>query len=57
MENSLFYNQILRSLGFRAFPVGVRIRHRIDGVPQGDYIGWYVRVVTSIRNDRRTDHR
>lgn len=43
MENSLFYNQILRGLGFRAFTVGVRIRHRIDGVPQGDYIGWCVR--------------
>ena len=40
MENSLFYNLILRSLGFRAFPVGVRIRHRVDGVPEGDYIGW-----------------
>lgn len=42
MENSLFFNLILRGLGFRAFPVGVRIRHRIDGVPQGDYIGWCV---------------
>ena len=41
MENSLFYNQILRGLGFHAYTVGVRIRHRIDGVPQGDYIGWY----------------
>lgn len=40
MENSLFYTQMLRALGFRVFPVGVRIRHRIDGVPQGDYIGW-----------------
>ena len=40
MENSLFYNQILRGLGFRAYTVGVRIRHRTDGVPQGPYIGW-----------------
>ena len=40
MENSLFYNQILVGLGFRAYTVGVRIRHRIDGVPQGEYIGW-----------------
>lgn len=42
MENSLFFNLILRGLGFRAFPVGVRIRYRVDGVPQGDYIGWSV---------------
>ena len=40
MENSLFYNQILRGLGFNAYTVGVRIRHRVDGVPQGEYIGW-----------------
>lgn len=40
MENSLFYNQILRGLGFRVYTVGVRIRHRQDGVPQGPYIGW-----------------
>ncbi len=42
MENSLFFTQILRGLGFRVFPVGVRIRYRVDGVPQGDYIGWFV---------------
>lgn len=42
MENSLFFNHILRGLGFRAYTVGVRIRHRTDGVPQGDYIGWLV---------------
>src|ERR1700761_8016969 len=30
MENSLFFNHILRGLGFRAFTVGVRIRHRVD---------------------------
>ena len=42
MENSLFYMHILRGLGFRTYTVGVRIRHRIDGVPQGDYIGWYL---------------
>jgi arylamine N-acetyltransferase len=40
MENSLLYNQILRGLGFHAYTVGVRIRHRTDGVPQGPYIGW-----------------
>lgn len=42
MENSLFYNQILRGLGFHAYTVGVRIRHRTEGIPQGDYIGWYL---------------
>ena len=42
MENSLFFTQILRGLGFRAYPVGVRIRYRQDGVPQGDFRGWSV---------------
>lgn len=42
MENSLFYNQMLRGLGFHAYTVGVRIRHRIEGVPSGEYIGWSV---------------
>lgn len=41
MENSLFFNQVLKGLGFDAYPVGVRIRHRVDGVPQGEYIGWF----------------
>lgn len=40
MENSLFYAQILRALGFRAYPVACKIRLRIDGIPQGDYLGW-----------------
>lgn len=40
MEDSLFYMHMLRALGFRTYTVGVRIRHRIDGVPQGDYVGW-----------------
>lgn len=40
MENSIFYNHILRGLGFSAYLAAVRIRHRVDGVPQGDYSGW-----------------
>lgn len=40
MENSLFFTQVLKGLGFDVYPVGVRIRHRVDGVPQGEYIGW-----------------
>lgn len=40
MENSIFYNHILRGLGFPAYLAAVRIRHRVDGVPQGDYSGW-----------------
>ena len=49
MENSLFYNQILRGLGFDAYTVGVRIRHRIDGVPQGEYIGWCAATSRSVQ--------
>lgn len=38
MEGSLFFLNILRSLGFQAYPTVVRIRLREDGVPKGDYI-------------------
>ena len=40
MENSIFFNHILRALGFTVYTAGVRIRPRKAGVPQGDYIGW-----------------
>jgi arylamine N-acetyltransferase len=42
MELSIFYNHILRALGFAAYTSMVRIRYRTDGVPVGDYIGWYL---------------
>lgn len=38
MEGSLFFLNVLRSLGFQAYPTAVRIRLREDGVPSGDYI-------------------
>jgi len=41
MENSIFFNHVLKGLGFNAYTVGVRIRPRIGGVPGGNYIGWY----------------
>ncbi|KAK3070706.1 hypothetical protein LTR53_009988 [Teratosphaeriaceae sp. CCFEE 6253] len=40
MEASLFFLHMLRGLGFDAYPVGVRIRLRADGVPAGPYVGW-----------------
>ena len=40
MENSIFFNHVLRGLGFQVYTAGVRIRPRIAGVPGGDYIGW-----------------
>ena len=39
MEGSLFFTQVLRGLGFDVYPVGVRIRPRVDGVPKGPYKG------------------
>lgn len=39
MEGSLFFLHILSSLGFDAYPTGVRIRPREDGVPDGEYVG------------------
>ncbi|KAK4901380.1 hypothetical protein LTR27_001938 [Elasticomyces elasticus] len=48
MENSLFYLHMLKALGFRVYPVGVRIRLRNEGVPQGNFVGWVhiVNIVT-----------
>lgn len=40
MEGSLFFLNVLRSLGFQAYPTAVRIRLREDGVPAGDYIAF-----------------
>ncbi|KAF1849036.1 arylamine N-acetyltransferase 2 [Cucurbitaria berberidis CBS 394.84] len=37
---SIFFNHILRGLGFQAYLTAVRIRLRVDGIPQGDYGGW-----------------
>lgn len=44
MENSILFNHVLRGLGFNAYTAGVRIRLRENGVPSGDYIGWFVLV-------------
>jgi arylamine N-acetyltransferase len=37
---SIFFNHILRGLGFPAYLSPVRIRPRTDGIPQGNYSGW-----------------
>lgn len=37
---SIFFNHILRALGFPAYLTPIRIRHRVDGIPQGEYSGW-----------------
>ncbi|KAL3419241.1 Arylamine N-acetyltransferase [Phlyctema vagabunda] len=47
MENSLFFNHVLRALGFRVYTAGVRIRMRENGVPKGDYIG-FVHIVNIV---------
>ena len=41
MEGNLLYNHILKAAGFEVYTAGVRIRPRVEGVPGGDYIGWY----------------
>ncbi|KAF7927008.1 uncharacterized protein EAE98_006392 [Botrytis deweyae] len=50
LEGSTFFNHVLRALGFQAYTAGVRIRRRSthDGVPRGNYIGWFhiVNIVT-----------
>lgn len=43
LECSIFFNHVLRKLGFSVYVTGVRNRERIDGIPQGEYRGWYAR--------------
>ncbi|OCK73694.1 cysteine proteinase [Lepidopterella palustris CBS 459.81] len=40
MEVGIFFNHVLRGLGFEAYMTGVRIRPREGGVPGGSYMGW-----------------
>ena len=40
MENIIFFNHILRALGFTVYTAGARARLRVDGVPGGAYSGW-----------------
>lgn len=48
MENGIFFNHMLRALGFHAYLAGGRVRPRTDGVPGGAYMGWVhcVNIVT-----------
>jgi arylamine N-acetyltransferase len=39
-ELSIFMYHILRGLKFDAYMTGVRIRPRLNGIPQGSYMGW-----------------
>lgn len=41
LECSIFFYHVLLGLGFSTYTTGVRNRARIDGVPQGEYGGWY----------------
>ncbi|KAF4300997.1 N-acetyltransferase [Botryosphaeria dothidea] len=47
MEHSIFFNSLLRALGFQVYLTGARARPRKNGVPHGDYMGW-VHVVNII---------
>ncbi|KAF9888068.1 N-terminal acetyltransferase [Aspergillus nanangensis] len=40
MELSIFFHHMLRGLGFYVYMTAVRIRSRVDGVPQGDFGGY-----------------
>jgi arylamine N-acetyltransferase len=55
METSIFFNHILRALGFRVYTAGAKIRYRdrATGVPAGKYIGWVhiVNIVTLTDED------
>lgn len=48
LENNLFFLYMLRDLGFQTYPVGVKSRLRIDGIPKGEFQGWYVRTNSSL---------
>ena len=58
MENSILFNHMLRAIGFDAHLAGVRIRPRLDGVPQGEsYTGWVhlVNIVTIPGEEEEAD--
>ena len=38
-EHGIFFNHVLRAMGFSAYLSAVRIRLRVDGVPVGEYTG------------------
>lgn len=42
LENNQLFLYMLRDLGFHAYPVGAKIRPRVDGVPHGEYMCWSV---------------
>ncbi|KAK0652956.1 arylamine N-acetyltransferase 2 [Cercophora newfieldiana] len=56
MENALLFKHILHAIGFTsAYTVGVRIRMRTDGVPQGDFGGWvHLVIIVTLPVDNNT---
>ncbi|KAK3681412.1 arylamine N-acetyltransferase 2 [Podospora appendiculata] len=49
MEVAILFNHMLRALGFAdAYTAGVRVRPRVNAIPQGDFAGWVhlVNIVT-----------
>lgn len=40
LYNNLFFLYMLRSIGFSAYPVGVKTRLRVGGPPEGEFSGW-----------------
>ncbi|KAI9159127.1 hypothetical protein HJFPF1_07135 [Paramyrothecium foliicola] len=40
LEIAIFYNHILRAIGFDAYTAGVRTRARLEGEPHGEFPGW-----------------
>lgn len=44
LECSIFFHHVLLGLGFSVYMTGVRNRARIDGIPQGEFKGWYALV-------------
>ena len=45
MEVGIFYNHVLRFFGFQVYTAGARTRPRVNGIPQGEYLGWWVNVI------------
>ena len=48
MENAILFNHVLRGLGFKVYTAPAKIRPRVNGVPEGEYMGWVhiVNIVT-----------
>ncbi|KAJ5701095.1 hypothetical protein N7488_008643 [Penicillium malachiteum] len=50
LECSIFFNHVLRGLGFSVYTTGCRNRARVNGIPGGEFKGWCVISMSNLNN-------